>query len=395
MAVKKYIYLFFSVAFITLAGCQKDDSDEPLPGGDESELTEKPELREAVDEMAAEAPSVYEYLSGIEVWQDGYKPSGAWINGTSSDTRHQMWSVTKTFTGMAIGMAIDEGKVSLSDKVEDMFPDEISAAGITGEELERVKKLTVKELLTMTDGHEEDATITAAKRYSLSLLKYFKTGHDYSEDMPEVVTNILNDIDKTLPQLFFDADFTEDPGDEFVYDTFASCLLAEILLQKTGLDIHEYLDSRLLEPLGFGSSLTWDKIQGSSAGGWGLHLTTDEMITFGRLLLDGGEWDGQQLIPASWVSSALSEQVDFGNSGSYGYSTTGYGYQIWHIKDGWLCSGLFGQYIAILPTKKAVIALTTDFPLTTATLLPLIQDQSAADGTKALELAWEYIVPAL
>ena len=342
--------------------------------------------------MAAEAPSVYEYLSGIEVWQEGYKPSGAWLNGTSSNTRHQMWSVTKTFTGMAIGMAVNEGKISISDKVAPMFSEEISLSGIAGEELERVNELTVKDLLTMTDGHSEDAVVTAAKTYSLSLLKYLKVGHDYSEDLAEVLTDVLKDIDKTIPQLFFDADFTEEPGDDFVYDTFASCLLAEILRQRTGQDIHEYLDSRLFKPLGFGSTLTWDKVQGSSAGGWGLHLTTGEMITFGRLLMDGGKWDGSQIIPSEWVSSAMSPQVNFSGDG---YSATGYGYQIWRIRDVWLCSGLFGQYIAIIPEKKAVIAITTDYPLTSSALLPLINDQSQADGSAALSLAWKYIVPAL
>ncbi len=378
------------LAVMFLAGCQKDDSDEPEPS--KGELTEKPELKAAVEKMAADAPSVYEYLSGIAVWQEGYKPSGAWLNGTTSNTRHQMWSVTKTFTGMAIGMAVNEGKISISDKVAPMFSKEISLSGIAGDELERVNKLTVKDLLTMTDGHSEDAVVTAAKTYSLSLLKYLKVGHDYSEDLAEVLSDVLKDIDKTIPQLFFDADFTEEPGDDFVYDTFASCLLAEILRQRTGQDIHEYLDSRLFKPLGFGSTLTWDKVQGSSAGGWGLHLTTDEMITFGRLLMDRGRWDDSQIIPSEWVSSAMSPQVNFTGDG---YSATGYGYQIWRIRDGWLCSGLFGQYIAIIPEKKAVIAITTDYPLTSSALLPLMNDQGQADGTAALSLAWKYIVPAL
>ena len=390
MRLWRSFFLLPILAVMVLAGCQKDDSDEPEPG--KGELTEKPELKAAVEKMAADAPSVYEYLSGIEVWQEGYKPSGAWLNGTSSNTRHQMWSVTKTFTGMAIGMAVSEGKISISDKVAPMFSEEISLSGIAGEELERVNKLTIKDLLTMTDGHSEDAVVTAAKTYSLSLLKYLKVGHDYSEDLPEVLTDVLKDIDKTIPQLFFDADFTEEPGDDFVYDTFASCLLAEILRQRTGQDIHEYLDSRLFKPLGFGSTLTWDKVQGSSAGGWGLHLTTGEMITFGRLLMDGGKWDGSQIIPSEWVSSAMPPQVNFSGDG---YSATGYGYQIWRIRDGWLCSGLFGQYIAIIPEKKAVIAITTDYPLTSSALLPLINDQSQADGSAALSLAWKYIVPAL
>ena len=352
MRLWRSFFLLPILAVMVLAGCQKDDSDEPEPG--KGELTEKPELKAAVEKMAAEAPSVYEYLSGIEVWQEGYKPSGAWLNGTSSNTRHQMWSVTKTFTGMAIGMAVNEGKISISDKVAPMFSEEISLSGIAGEELERVNELTVKDLLTMTDGHSEDAVVSAAKTYSLSLLK--------------------------------------EPGDDFVYDTFASCLLAEILRQRTGQDIHEYLDSRLFKPLGFGSTLTWDKVQGSSAGGWGLHLTTGEMITFGRLLMDGGKWDGSQIIPSEWVSSAMSPQVNFSGDG---YSATGYGYQIWRIRDGWLCSGLFGQYIAIIPEKKAVIAITTDYPLTSSALLPLINDQGQADGSAALSLAWKYIVPAL
>jgi hypothetical protein len=108
MRLWRFFPLLPILAVMVLAGCQKDDSDEPEPG--KGELTEKPELKAAVEKMAADAPSVYEYLSGIEVWQEGYKPSGAWLNGTSSNTRHQMWSVTKTFTGMAIGMAVNEGR---------------------------------------------------------------------------------------------------------------------------------------------------------------------------------------------------------------------------------------------------------------------------------------------
>ena len=398
---RKFIFALVASFAILAAGCGKEDT-VPSDGGQKSEqLSENSKIKSAVEALAGEASTVSPMLSGIEVWQDGYLASGAWFRNSTKDTRHQMWSVTKTFTGIAIGMAVSEGKLSLDDKVADLFPDEVALAKksetsegkmMTAEEISHLEALTVRNLLTMTDGHITDPTIEYGKAYLPSLLAGW---NKYVTSSGVNATAILDDKNTTIADLFFQHPFKAAPGTTFQYDTFASCLLSEIIFKKTGEDLGTYLYTRLFKPLGLNQP-AWDTVQGTSAGGWGLHLTTDEMTAFGRLLVQGGKYDGKQIIPADYLKEALSSHIlTYMNSGT-NYVTDGYGYQIRTRKDGtlYMAVGLFGQYIIMIPEKKAVIAVTSDYELNVVTLAAMASGGDYSD-TPAMDLVWKHIIPVL
>ena len=411
MKKNRLLLAFLAAMALFLASCGQDDPIEPgnEPGNIPEAKAENPKIKAAVEAMAAEAATAAPKLTGIEVWQEGYLPSGAWLNGTSSETRHHVWSVTKSFTSMAIGIAVGEGKLKLSDKVEDIFPEEVAAArksmkyngnAMTDAQSGNLAALTVEDLLKMASGHKKDSSTEYAQKYKITLalnIRKYLTADSFN------VTAMMDDIGTNVPELFFGYPFDVAPGTKFCYDSFGSCILAEIIKKKTGQDVADYLADRLFKPLGITPS--WDKAGDISAGGWGLHLTTGEMVSFGKMLFYGGKWGNATIVPSDYVKAATTDRIEHASHSGKDFNTTGYGYQIWTRSDGSMyeCMGLFGQYIIVLPGKKAVIALTSatsvDFATVSLSDLSAIIDMfnGGANGqaTDALTLAWKHVIPAL
>lgn len=397
----RLFYGLLAALALLAAGCSKDNTDPVPDPGNEEQLVENPKVRAAVKTMMSEAAKTAATLNGVAVWQDGYAPSGVWAEGSDKNTKRQMWSVTKTFTSMAVGIAVGEGKLSLSEKVAPMFPDEVASAekNMTDAQKANLEALTVRHLLIMANGHKKDPTIEYAQKYfkkdPFGSLKYI---HNEWVD----VSGLLKKYDSTLPGLFFEYPFDAVPGEKFCYDSFSSCILSEIITKKTGETMADYLYARMFKPMGLDKP-EWEDIQGVTAGGWGLHLSTDEMLSFGRLLLDGGKWNGQQIIPAYYLNEAVKDQIKDRMNYGQNYSTTGYGYQIRTRSDGsfYMAVGLFGQYIVVLPEKKAVIALTSAMPFDADNILKDLSkvmdmlNGNLDSSVKPLELAWKYIVPEL
>ena len=397
----RFIYGLLVALALLAVGCSKESTD-PVPGpGTETELSENPKVKTAIKTMVSAATKTDATLNGVAVWQEGYAPSGAWLGGTDKDTRHQMWSVTKTFTSMAIGIAVGEGKLSLSEKVAPMFPDVVAKAeeSMSDQQKSNLDALTVKDLLIMANGHKKDPTVEYAMKYfkknPVGTLRYV---HNEWVD----VSGLLTKFDATLPGLFFEYPFDAAPGTKFCYDSFSSCILSEIITKKTGETMADYLYERMFKPLGLDKP-EWEDVHGITAGGWGLHLTTDEMLTFGRLLLNGGKWNGQQIIPEDYLKTAIKDMIKDNMNRGQDYATTGYGYQMRTRTDGslYMAVGLFGQYIVMIPNKKAVIALTSAMPFDADNILSdlsKVMDLLNGDldsSVKPLELAWKYIVPKL
>lgn len=395
--MNKWFRIFLTASFALFTVECGRDNPVPDPGQQEEQQQENPKIKAAVEAMAAEAPDVCKSLNGIEVWQEGYKPSGAWLNGSKRTARHQMWSVTKTFASMAVGIAVEEGKLSLDEQVYDLLKDEADAAlaggknqNLTAEQVANLKAVTVRDLLAMTCGHRKDPTTDYAKTYAFDLIPYISAAGVN-------VTAGLNKLGLTLPGLFFAYPFDEKPGTKFTYNSLGSHMLSEILKRKTGENLEDYLNTRIFKPLGMNDPI-WDDVQGTSAGGWGLHLSTDEMVLFGRLLLSGGKWNGRALIPASYLQKAVTLQTSE-KIVSEGYQAKGYGYQVWILPDGYMAEGLFGQYIIVLPARKAVIALSSDTPDFSFSdpfeLLNRLFAVTGANNSAPVKLAWKHIIPAL
>ena len=161
----------------------------------------------------------------------------------------------------------------------------------------------------------------------------------------------------------------------------------------TGEKVIDYLYPRLFRPLGITGAVWKESAEGITCGGWGLYLKTEDLAKAGQFLLQKGEWNGERLLPASWIEEASSPQVP-----SYPAYTPkeecakmrqgdpksdwlqGYGYQMWRCRhNAFRADGANGQFILVIPDKNAVIAMTA-----------FNEDMQAE-----LNLIWKYIYPAL
>ncbi|WP_433944483.1 serine hydrolase domain-containing protein [Paenibacillus sp. SN-8-1] len=310
-------------------------------------------LRSSPESQGVSAGAITAFLEGIE--QSGQElhslmvlrkgavvAEGAWAPYTL-ERQHMLFSLTKCFTSTAVGLAVASGLLSTEDKVTSFFPSELT--GTAGPHLREMK---VEHLLTMSTGHATDP-----------------------------MELMYADPDGDWVKAFFLAEPDEVPGTHFVYSSGASHILAVIVQQVTGQSLIDYLKPRLFEPLGI-EDPHWDTCPlGKNTGGFGLNLRTEDIAKFGQLYLQKGKWDGQQLIPASWISEATSLQIE--NPGSWGMDwSQGYGYQFWMSRHGgYRGDGAFGQYCIVLPRHKAVIVMTGGHE----------------DMQQVLNLVWEHLLP--
>lgn len=286
-------------------------------------------------------------LHSVMILRHGCVVAEGWWSPYQADDLHSLFSVSKSFTSTAVGLAISEGHFSIDDPVISFFPDEMSA-----ETSDFLKALRIRHLLTMTTGHTDDTLA-------------------YMLDRP----------DGNWLKGFFETPIRHAPGTHFVYNTGATYILSAIVQKTTGLTLIDYLTPRLFEPLGI-EKATWEESpQGINVGGYGLSIKTEDMARFGQLYLQKGLWQGKQVIPASWVEEAAASQVSNGD-GRQSDWTQGYGYQFWRCRhNAYRGDGVFGQYCIIMPEQDVVIAITggTD----------------VFDAQQPLDLIWEILLPAM
>lgn len=266
-------------------------------------------------------------LHSFMLLRNGHVIAEGWWDPYRAELRHMMFSLSKSFTATAIGIAVEEGLLNLNDRVIDFFPSKLP------EEIdEHLKELRIKHLLTMSTGHAQDPTM-------------------------EVVNHPAGDWVKA----FLACPLEHEPGTVFVYNTAATFMLSAILQEVTGQKLIDYLKPRLFDPLGIVEP-TWDESPaGISQGGTGLNIRTEDIAKFGQLFLDKGRWQGQQIISEAWVEAASSKQIDnFLNKDDPDSDwQQGYGYQMWMCRHNcYRGDGMFGQFCIVVPHKQAVIAIT-------------------------------------
>lgn len=279
-----------------------------------------------------------------------------WWRPYTPDTPHMLFSLSKSFTSTAVGLAVHEGLLSLDDPVTSFFP-----ADLPPEVGPNLAAMRVRHLLTMGTGHHSDATgpVRAA-------------GHD------------------NWVRAFLALPVEHAPGSPFVYNSAATYMLSAIVQQRTGQTLLDYLTPRLFRPLGI-EGATWESCpRGINAGGWGLSLTTEAIARFGQLYLQRGRWEDRQLLPADWVAEATAKQISNGD-GRAGDWAEGYGYQFWRCRHGaYRGDGAHGQFCLVLPEQDAVVAMTggTDrlqgvLDCVWEHLLPVLADGPARAGATA------------
>ncbi|MFC8125730.1 serine hydrolase domain-containing protein [Streptomyces sp. NPDC057302] len=250
-----------------------------------------------------------------------------WWAPYSADRPHLLYSLTKSFTSTAVGLAVGDGLLSLDDPVVDVLPDRVPA-----DVSEQGRRITVHHLLSMTAGHPTDSLAEAWEREPDDLVKGFLG----------------------LP-------FSVAEGARHVYDNSTTYILARMVERVTGRGLPEFLDERLFSPMGIDHA-EWDRVASGAAFGFhGLHLTTEAVAAFGELLRRGGVWGDQQLVPRAWVELATSKHIDseWVLDGSHQTDFSyGYGYQFWMSRHGYHGHGSYAQQCVVVPSHDLVVAVT-------------------------------------
>ena len=299
----------------------------------------------AILDFLREADAQLDALHSVMVVRHGRVVAEGWWKPYAAEYPHLMFSVSKSFTSIAVGLAIAERRLTLDDLVIDRLPDDVPA-----EITPRLATLTVRHLLTMTTGHATDTVSLADESH----------GENWARAI-----------------LAQPLEFT--PGTHYVYNSGASYLLSAILQRLTGERLLDYLTPRLFEPLGMRSASWQSCPRGIDAGGWGLSITTEDLATFGQLLLQRGQWNDRQLVSAEWIDDATAAQVDTSGTDHDLDGRQGYGFQFWRNRlSGYRADGAFGQFCIVLPEQDAVVVLTSALPV----------------AQLALDLVWEHLLPA-
>jgi len=302
---------------------------------------------EAADQQSVTTKAIQSFM----LVRHGHVVAEGWWSPYGPEIPHKMFSLSKSFTSTAVGLAIAEGKLSLDDPVISFFPEDAPT-----DPSPYLKAMRVRDLLIMSSGHNSN---TVAR-------------------LGDVMRNSVHS-GESITRAFLAAPVECKPGTLFIYNTPGSYMLSAIVQKVTGQTVFDYLQPRLFEPLGI-EHPTWDASpQGITFGGVGLNIRTEDIARFGQLYLQKGRWNGKQLLPASWVEMATARQTSNGSEPTSDWDQ-GYGYQFWRCRHGlYRGDGAFGQYCIVMPEQDAVVAITS----------------GTRDMQAVMNLVWDKLLPAM
>jgi CubicO group peptidase (beta-lactamase class C family) len=264
------------------------------------------------------------HVYGVDVYQEG---QGSTRHLFRANDRVHLWSASKTFTSLAVGMCVNEGRFSLSDRALELMPEfrPIAADGSDA--------ITIRDMLHMASGKEYDL-------------------------FQETDEHVCNDTD--WMELWFAGEQVTEPGTHFRYSTGCTYAIGRLVEAVSGLTVRDYLMPRLFEPLDILNPWWVTCPRGHSSGGFGLYLTIDEFAKLGRLLLNEGLWDDRALVPTSYVAAMRDDTID----SSMGFDgpdwQVGYGYQVWRNRwpGSYRADGMYGQLCVVVPDRQAAVTIT-------------------------------------
>jgi CubicO group peptidase (beta-lactamase class C family) len=285
---------------------------------------------------AAKLKTIY----GLLVIKNGHLIAERYFHQGSVEQRSKRASVTKSYVSALVGIALDQGCLtSVDQKMIDFFP-EISDH-ITDP---RKKQITIREMLQMRAGYpwEETDSVLWEALWSRRYLRYIA-------DFP----------------------LTRDPGTEFQYSNLTSHWLGIIVARACNTDLKSFGQEHLFSPLGVKVGDWTQDLDGYYIGAGDIQFTARDMAKFGLLYLNGGKYEGRQIIAADWVKASLQSYSQDINSAGVASSKVGryfrdigYGYQWWsasagdhHLNFAW---GHGGQLIVLLDKFNTVIVVTAD-----------------------------------
>ena len=286
---------------------------------------------------------------GLMIMRHGKVCAEGWWAPYASGIRHGLQSHTKTYAATAVGIAYTEGLLKLTDRIVDIFADEIPE-----NPSENLKKLTVRDVLCMGCG---------------------------MDTMPRPSKNWVRE--------FLATPVNHVPGTTFMYNSTGSTFLGAIVRKLTGLGLHDYLKPRLFDKIGIDAeNMRWITMpDGMEIGGGGLFATTEDNLRLMKLYADGGVWEGERILAEDYVKLATSKQNDSATERAVNPPAednfVGYGFQIWMCrpKGVYRADGAMGQFTIVFPERDMLLAITENASGSTGGAMP----------QKALDTIWEWL----
>ena len=286
---------------------------------------------------------------GLMIMRHGKVCAEGWWAPYASGIRHGLQSHTKTYAATAVGIAYTEGLLKLTDRIVDIFADEIPE-----NPSENLKQLTVRDVLCMGCGMD------TMPRPSKDWIREF-------------LATPVNHV----------------PGTTFMYNSTGSTFLGAIVRKLTGLGLHDYLKPRLFDKIGIDAeNLRWITMpDGMEIGGGGLFATTEDNLRLMKLYADGGVWEGERILAEDYVKLATSKQNDSATERAVNPPAednfVGYGFQIWMCrpKGVYRADGAMGQFTIVFPERDMLLAITENASGSTGGAMP----------QKALDTIWEWL----
>ncbi len=258
-------------------------------------------------------------IHSMVLLKDGLRVFRASAYDYTEDTKENVYSISKSFTSVAIGILQDLKLLNIEDYVLFYFSGEVENY------LPEYEGLKIKHLLSMSVGQVNDVF-------------YDATPND------------------NMYELFFNQELIHAPGEVFSYNNGASFMLSAIVTKVTGKTLNDFLNEYLYQPIGM-EKPEWSQVNNISFGCTGLQISTNDMARFGLLLLNDGTWDGKQIVSKDYLKQATSLQMDTSNIENP-YDHFGYGYQFWLNSFGdFRCAGYYKQYIIINKEYNLVFAI--------------------------------------
>jgi CubicO group peptidase (beta-lactamase class C family) len=304
----------------------------PLSAGGAAPL---PEGLPLVLPEGAEAWMEARRVTSMVVLHEGARVFETYRLGTAREDVRIGWSISKSYISALAGIVVGEGAIgSLDDRVIDYAPALRDGA---------YHRATIRDVLTMSTGVTFD--------------------EDYADPRSDInrmgrVLALGREMDAFAASLT--ETFTE-PGTDWQYVSIDTHVLAMVLRGATGRSVVDLMRERIIEPLGAEAPvyILTDGVGTAFALG-GMNATTRDFARFGQLFLQGGAWEGRQIVPRDWVEASTTA------SAPTAPGETGYGFQWWIPEDArpreYMARGIYGQYLYIDEQAQTVIALTAVDP---------------------------------
>ncbi len=277
------------------------------------------ELGKRIDSMIGRFEREDVNMHGFILSVNGKRKAEAYYAPFKKHAPHRMYSVSKTFTGIAVGMLISDGLLNLDDRICTWFSDWLPE-NPDG----RLTRLTIRDMLRMATCYR--------------------------------FTQYREGTDENWAQRFFTGAPTHEPGTVFYYDTGCSQALAALVRRISGREVIDFLEERLFAPLGATDEKNWLRDpSGCCQGGTGLCMSLEDMHTVSECILNGG----MGIIPA-WYCRAMGEKQIDTPLQTNEEEKYGYGWQCWRTRAGWAMYGLGGQLSVVCPEKRVIWSTIAD-----------------------------------